>query len=150
MNHASYPMLPIWNEDGTGYVFVTVVPQSKPVAVDPNNENRFSVEVRPSISGGGVTTSAVLKDGAADNGLTFAFRVDCVDATGAVSETLEFVVSDELVKSVYTNGTSIKLTVNGANSTFAKYVINLVITSDTGLSYSSVVGEFVPVVADAE
>jgi hypothetical protein len=143
MNKATYPMLPIWNEAGDGYVFVSVIDQTK---VADKGDGKFEVEFRPSISGGGVSTSAVFKDGAADNGITFMVYVHFMQ-DGAVAKTLDLSVSDSIIKKVYAEQLSVKLTLTGATDAYDSYVIELVMISDTGVSYSSNIAELVPATA---
>jgi hypothetical protein len=140
-------MLPIWNEEGTGYVLVTVKSQTKPV--ENIDEDSFAVEFRPSVSGGGILTPEIFGNGALNNGLNFSININFIK-NGSVAQTLTVKISDELIARVYTNGTSVRFTVNGASAAYDSYDLVLVISSDTGIAYSGVVGTFVPKKSDEE
>lgn len=139
MNHAVYGMLPVWNEEGTGYFFAKVIDQSKPVEI--LGEDSFVVEFRPSISGGGVVTSQVLGDGVKDNDLTFKVEIKTYDEGGNLAQTIAPPpIADELISDVYTNSTSVRYTVNGVRH--PRCVVELVIESEAGLVYRSEQGSF--------
>lgn len=147
MNNATYPMLPVWNEAGTGYVFTTVNPQAKVVSVD---EDSFYVNFRPSISREGVSTLAWFANGAADHGISFAIKIHCFKDDRDV-EAFEFVVEDEFIKTVYTNGTSFKLNVNGATTMFDEYKVEIIVASDTNIAYSTICSTtFIPSTVNAQ
>lgn len=137
MNHAVYGMLPIWNEEGTGYIFVKVIDQVKPIVII--GEDSFVVECRPSISGGGVTTSRVFSDGALDNEISFKINIIGYDEGGNIVQTVALPpFTDTLVSSVYTNSTSFRYTINGMR--YAKCTVELAIETESGLVYRSEMG----------
>ena len=141
---ATVTALPVWNEAGTGYIFVAVKSNFNFSAA----EDKITVNFKPSISGAGVTTSAVFGNGAADNGISYKVIVHCYNASGEV-EAIEFAVSDELLASVHSNNTSVKFVLSGATDSFSEYVIELQIVSDAGVTFSSVLGSYTPTSSDS-
>ena len=150
MAQATYPMLPIWNEAETGYVFVAVKDQSKQ-SENAGVENSFIVDFKPSIKGGGVENAAVFGDGALDNGISMKFVIKCYNGD-VMDHHEDFDISDELIAKVYTNSTSIRFTVTGANNTYDRYDVVVEITSNTGVTYTStVIATYTPTAsADAQ
>lgn len=137
MSRAVYGMLPVWNEEGTGYVFVKVIDQKKPVEII--SADSFAVECRPSISGGGVTTSRVFSDGALDNEITFKINIIGYDGSGNIMQSVALPpITDELVSSVYTNSTSFRYTINGMR--YARCTVELAIETESGVVYRSEIG----------
>ena len=135
-NQVKSDVLPIWN--GEGYMFSTVKDQHRPVST---TNTGFVVEFRPSVAEGDLKNT-IFADGAADNALTFKVRIRCYDENGNVVATFDYAVSEEVVKSVYTNGTTIRFTLKGAGSAYANYGISFVVESDCGILYDEVVGNF--------
>ena len=125
-------MLPVWNEEGTGYVFFNVKPQ---YTMYKRGDDKFEFNFRPSL-GSAAFNAAFFGDGALDNGLKFVVNIHCMK-DGAEAEVISFSITDELIKSVYTNGTAIQMNITGAGTNFDSYVMEIVIVSDTGLSWSS-------------
>lgn len=137
MNHAVYGMLPVWNEEGTGYIFVKVTDQFKPVEII---EDGFVVEFRPSIAGGGVVSKDVFSDGALDNEIAFKVNIVGYDESGNIVQTIALPpIDEELISRVYTNSTSFKFTVSGI-SRYARTAVELAIETEAGLVYSSEMG----------
>ena len=138
MNHAQYPMLPVWNETN-GYVFVKVKDQYTFVE-DLSTENKIVIDFLP-----GFDTNnhrALFANGAADNGITIKFNIVCYDDGKAV-ETIGFTVSEETISGAYGQaGGAIRYVVNGAGAGFDSYGIQVVLESDTGLSYVTEYGQF--------
>ena len=138
MNHAVYGMLPVWNEEDTGYIFAKVTDQFKPVEII--NENSFVVEFRPSITGSGVTTKDVFCDGVLDNEIIFKVNIVGYDESGNIVQTIALPsIDEELVSRVYTNSTSFKYTVNGM-SRYVRTAVELAIETESGLVYRSEMG----------
>ncbi len=141
LSGGAYPMLPVWNEEDTGYVFVSVNPQSQ---LQVKADDKFTVIYRPSINGGGVTNEAMFADGALDNDLIFKINVLCMK-NGEVAETLGFALSEELVKEVYGNNKAFYLNIFGATNMFDEYKIEFVIESTSGISFTTMMTDsFIP------
>ena len=133
-------MLPLYNEEGTGYVVVPVKPQLQVLTESGNGvtvpEDGFTIRFRSSVKSGGVTNT-IFADGAADNGMTFIVYIHCLDEEGKIVSSLDFAIDDALVSRVYsTSGTAIGINVRGAAGVYAQYQVELVLQSDTGLFYS--------------
>lgn len=142
MSHAANSsMLPIWNEEGTGYIFATVREQYK-FMPDLSTQTSFVIDYRLSVSGGGVNTREIFADGALDNGLSFKSNALSYNADGTVRQILVLSTSDETVATIYTNRTSIRLRLNGAGSSSAEYGIVTVLESETGFVYQKELGRF--------
>ena len=142
LSGGAYPMLPVWNEEETGYIFVNVNPQSM---LEVKAEDKFTVIYRPSINGGGVTDEAIFGDGAADNDLIFKINILCME-DGVVAETLGFTISNELIRKIYTENRAIQLSIRGATDIFEEYKIEFVIESASGVAFTSIMSNsFVPV-----
>ena len=141
LSGGAYPMLPVWNEEATGYVFVNVNPQSQ---LQVKAEDKFTVIYRPSINGGGVTNEAMFADGALDNDLIFKINVLCMK-NGEVAETLVFALSENLVKEVYANNKAFHLNIFGATDMFDEYKIEFVIESTSGIFFTAMMSDsFIP------
>lgn len=138
MNHAVYGMLPVWNEGGTGYIFVKVTDQVKPVEII--DDNSFAIEYRPSMAGGGVANKDVFSDGALDNEISFRTNTICYDEYGNIVQTFASgPISDELVARVYTNSTAFRQTVSGV-ARYSACEVELLIETEAGLTYRCILG----------
>ena len=140
MTKATYPMLPVYNQKGTGYVFVSAKAQltvkTESDSVDTVADGSFVVKFRPTISGGGVVTSQVFGDGAEDNGISYKIYIHCFNEDGTDVESLDFKVSNELIASAHSGSKMIKLVVNNAAGAFAKYQVEIAVESNNGVAYT--------------
>ena len=134
-------MLPVWNEDGTGYILVEVTDQAHPVVII--DEDSFSLEFRPGYDISEAERIALFGNGGLNNDISFFIRINFIK-DGAVAQYLELQISDELVASVYGNNKSFKITVNGASAAYDSYDVISIVKSNTGLSHSGSVGTFTP------
>ena len=130
-------MLPIWNEVD-GYVFVAIKDQFKVVA-DSSSENKLTIDFRPAFVN--ADAKAFFNNGSLDNGIVFKYNIHCYDENGNIVETLSFTVSQDVIKAAYTKG-SIRYGIGGLSDTFSYYGVEIVLESDTGLTYSSTLGTF--------
>ena len=112
------------------YAFVPMLLQAKATAT---SDSTMSVKIRPAVKMGediSATTNGLFGNGAADNGLSFAVRVNWTtedDTDG--SQTLTF--ADSLIAEAYTAGMAITLDMSGIPANTALSV-DLVIASDLG------------------
>ena len=136
MNGSENDMLPIWNEDGTGYLFVEVEAKNMMSAID---EDSFKIVFRPEFDS--VNAADFFADGAPDNGITLSVQIKCIRDEQVV-ETLGFTAPESTIQSIYTNNKAMSLTVNGAGTNFDSYEIAILLTSDTGVVFSQVIGSF--------
>ena len=135
-NQQNSKVVPVWT--GEGYKFTTVKDQYRTVSTTSNG---FVVEFRPDASEGDLDNT-IFANGAADNALSFKVRIRCYDDQGNVVGVFDYAVSDEVIESVYTNGTTIRFTLKGAGSTYANYGISFVVESNCGILYDNIVGYF--------
>ncbi|MBQ8858863.1 MAG: hypothetical protein IJ012_03630, partial [Clostridia bacterium] len=147
LHHPKYGMLPVWAEDGSGYVFTTVTPTND---VYSAGNDSFYVEYRPALTGY-IRTDEIFKDGAADNGITFQIVIHCYDANGNDLYQPVFSVSDDLIAEVYTavsNGdvsTTLLKKISGAGTNYAKYGVEMQLISTSGIAFSKMLdGTFTP------
>lgn len=140
LTHAKYEMLPLWNEEGTGYVFTNVTHKYR-VRDEEVTETGCKILFLPSFSGGGVESSVVWADGALDNGVSFEITAIRYDDKGGVVSEFSMPAPDGNVASVYKNNKTLTFTFSGLarNST---YGIELILKSDTGLTYNFEYGRF--------
>ena len=136
MKGSENDMLPIWNEDGTGYLFVEVEAKNMMSAID---EDSFKIVFRPEFDS--VNAADFFADGAPDNGITLSVQIKCIKDEQVV-ETLGFTAPESTIQSIYTNNKAMSLTVNGAGTNFDSYEIAILLTSDTGVVFSQVIGSF--------
>ncbi|MBO5790745.1 MAG: hypothetical protein J6R40_06265, partial [Clostridia bacterium] len=144
LSDVEYPMLPIWM--GDGYIFAEVLEQNKIIA----GENSFNVQFRPMLIVGdksdatgdnmnaNVTfTESIFTNGASDNGLTIEIFIHCMKG-GVEVEELHFIVTEDLIKTVYGENKRFSLTIKGATAEFAdEYVVTIAIKSDRNVSFET-------------
>ena len=120
----NYKQIPVWYEGG--YIFRSVKKQVKPVTT---GNGTFELQFRPDFginSENGPVMDDLSTMAGYDN-LTYGVYVKCYDKDGNVVETKEYMVSRDLVKDVYTNNASIKLTVKTGAAEYVSYDVVLVI-----------------------
>ena len=130
-------MIPVLNEEGTGYILVRVTIQAKPIV--EMSEESFQVIYRPTMQEAGIVNSALFADGALDNEIKFRINILCMK-DGEIAETVGFVFSDELVQRVYPEGSimAFQLTVRGATTSFDEYKIEFVIEAAGQSAFSQI------------
>ena len=134
LNRGTYPMLPVWNESGTGYVLFNVKPQ---IEINKTGDSSFQIVTRPSINSGGVANEEVFGDGIDDNGLKFQIAIKYVKDGKILDNITEiFTFSDALVKTVYSEDKAMALNVGGATDAYDSYIVELIVASDTGVTYT--------------
>ena len=148
IGNVNYPMLPVWNEAETGYVFVQVRPQAYEVE-GATTENSFKIDFRPSISGGGINNKDVFCDGAADNDISMTVVIKFVKDGVVANNTLNINVTEDIIKSAYTSGRYIRLNIVGADNRYDSYIVEIVVNTPVGGSYREAVYTFTPAVNEA-
>ena len=136
MNGSENDMLPIWNEEETGYIFVEVEAKNKATVID---EDSFKIVFRPEFDF--VNAADFFKDGTSDNGISFSITINCIRGEQVI-ETLGFAAPESTIQSIYTNNKALSLTVNGAGERFDSYEIVILLSSDIGVVFSQVIGSF--------
>ena len=138
LGSATYPMFPLWNEEGTGYIFVDFRLHNVGLVTDGYEDGSFMFWFRPSI---GSITTQYFKDGAADNELSVGIKLELVKADGTLAgQVIDFSVPDSLLQGIYDGSSAnntIQLTVNGVGSSFSKVNIMLSFISERGMIYTT-------------
>ena len=128
----SYPMLPMWNEAETGYVFVAVT--KLPVYEEAKGEDSFVIDFRPSVKQGGVDNKDVFGDGAADNNLEFTVMIERYKDGKLDDVETNVHIKDEVISQAYAGGYYLRLSVTGASDMYDYYVVKLIISSSSNAS----------------
>lgn len=148
MTQATYPMLPVYNEAGTGYVFVSVKPQMDVLTEDESGINvpddGFTIRFRPSIKGGGIENKQIFGDGVTDNALTMKVYIHCYKDGVKTGESIDFMIGDQMISDVYNaSDMAVGINVRGAAGVFDSYQVELVLESATGVAFSTLSSEIV-------
>ena len=134
---SSNHMIPVWT--GEGYILAEVKDQYQ---VEAKGEDSFSVTMRPSISGGGITTSEIFKDGALDNGITIKLNIHCHTEGEEEAQVVSVIINEEFIKKAYTNNEAILINIRGAGDIYDHYMVEIEIVSEAGVSDKCVIGVF--------
>lgn len=128
----THTYMPVYNEEGTGYIFVEIKAQIEDVDASDDGTN-ISFEFRPGFIDRD-PTKAYFSDGAADNGLTFE-----VHATWSNGEKdNKIVISEELIQSVYNGDKMISFTLSNVSTEITDLTLSVVIVSESGVIISTV------------
>ena len=139
LTDASYPMFPIWNEDGTGFVFVAIEDQM--IVNKGNSDTSYEIVFRPLFEDNAISEE-LFADGAKNNSVTIRV-VLAVSKNGAYSHDLTYTYSDEIVSQVYDgNDFAFLLTVNGVTADYSVVASYEIIYNNThgSFTYECVIG----------